>query len=104
MYDYVFNEEEEMKKERENKKKNTRREKVLLFFQSQSENRMWILEFTCYPQPSIKIKSTLLWWRKSVHFPPIVPNQQINYYFTLTFYNYVIKYHQYYTVLSMPHF
>ena len=56
MYDYVFNE-EEMKKRKENKKKKTRREKVLPFSQSPSENRMWILEFACYPRPSIKIKA-----------------------------------------------
>ena len=58
MYDYVFNE-EEMKKRKTNKKKKMRREKALPFFQPPSENRTWILEFACYPQPSIKIKSTI---------------------------------------------
>ena len=103
MYDYVFNEEEEMKKREENKKKKTRREKALPFFQSPSENRTWILEFTCYPWPSIKIKSTINFtlMKKISAFSAIVPNQQINYYFTLTFYNNVIKSHQYYTVHAL---
>ena len=105
MYDYVFNE-EEMKKREENKKKKTRREKALPFFRLPSENRMWILEFTCYPLPLIKIKSTINFtlMKKMSTFSTIVPNQQIKYYFTLTFYNNMIKSHQYYTVLSMPYF
>ena len=89
MYDYVFNE-EEMKKRKENKKKKTRREKALPSFQLPSENRMWILEFTCYPWPSIKIKSTINFTLLST-FSAIVANQQINYDFTLNFYNNVIN-------------
>ena len=105
MYDYVFNEKEEMKTREENKKK-TKREKALPFFQSPSENMTSILEFACYPQPSTKIKSTINYTliKKISTFSTIVPNQQINYYFTLTFYNNVIKSHQNYTVLSMPFF
>ena len=100
MYDYVFNEEEEMKKERRKQEE----KKHFHFFLSLSEK--WILEFTCYLWPSIKIKSTInftLMERISA-FSTFVPNQQINCYFTLTFYNKVIKSHQYYTVLSMPYF
>ena len=106
MYDYVFNE-EEMKKRKENKKKKTKREKVLPFFLSPSENRTWILEFTCYPRPLIKIKSTINFplMKKVSAFSAIMANQQINYDFTLTFfYNNVIKSHQYSTLLSMPYF
>ena len=57
MYDHVFNEEEMKKKKKKNKKKKVRRKKVLPFFRSPSENRMWILEFACYPRLSIKIKA-----------------------------------------------
>ena len=94
------------KKREENKKKKTRREKALPFFQSLTENRMWILEFACYPQLSIKIKKTISFtlMEKISTFSAIVPNRQINYYFTITFYNNVIKSHQYYTVLSVPYF
>ena len=104
MYDYMFN--EEMKKRKENKKKKTRREKVLPFFQLPSENRTWILELACYPWPLIKIKSTInfILMKKVSAFSAIVANQQINYDFTLTFYNNVIKSHQYSTLLSMPYF
>ena len=106
MYDYVFNE-EEMKKRKKNKKKKMKTEKVLPFFQSPSENKMWILEFTCYPQPMIKIKSTINFTlMKNVStFSTNMANQQINYDFTLTFfYNNAIKSHQYSTLLSMPYF
>ena len=106
MYDYVFNE-EEMKKRKENKEKKTRREKALPFFQSPSENRMWILEFACYPRPSIKIKSTIniTLMKKVSTFSTIMANQKINYDFThIFFYNNVIKSHQYSTLLSMPYF
>ena len=86
MYDYVFNEEEMKKKEEKNKKKKMRKEKALPFFRSPSENRMWILEFTCYTQPSIKIKSTINFtlMKKVSTFSAIMANQQINYDFTLT--------------------
>ena len=105
MYDYVFNE-EEMKKRKKNKKK-MRREKALPFFGLPSENRMWILEFTRYPWPLIKIKSTINFtlMKKVSAFSTIMAYQQINYNFTLTFfYNNVIKSHQYSTLLSMPYF
>ena len=69
-----------LKKREEDNKKKTRREKVLLFFRLPSENRMWILEFTCYPRPLIKIKSTINFTliEKISTFSAIVPNQQIN--------------------------
>ena len=106
MYDYVFSEEEAMKKERRKQQEEDKKRKALPFFRSPSENRMWILEFACYPRPSIKIKSTTNFtlMEKISTFCTIVPNQQINFYFTLTFYNNVIKSHQYCTVLSMPIF
>ena len=105
MYDYVFNE-EEMKK-RKKQEKEDEKEKALPYFLLPSENRMWILEFTCYPQPLIKIKSTINFtlMKKVSAFSAIMANQQINYDFTLTFfYNNVIKSHQYSTLLSMPYF
>ena len=105
MYDYVFNE-EEMKK-RKKQEKEDEKEKALPYFLLPSENRMWILEFTCYPQPLIKIKSTINFtlMKKVGAFSAIMANQQINYDFTLTFfYNNVIKSHQYSTLLSMPYF
>ena len=71
-----------MKKEGEkkNKKKKMRREKVLPFFQLPSESRTWILEFACYPQPSMKIKSTINFtlMKKVSTFSTIMANQQIN--------------------------
>ena len=72
--------EKKQKKRKENKKKKTRREKALPFFQLPSENRTWILEFACYPQPSIKIKSTINFtlMKKVSTFSAIVANQQIN--------------------------
>ena len=96
-----------MKKRKKMRTRRQEEKKCFHFFQSPSENRMWILEFACYPQPSIKIKSTINFtlMKKVSAFSTIMANQQINYDFTLTFfYNHVIKSHQYSTLLSMSYF
>ena len=58
-------------------------------------NNLYTCMYTKFSRDSLKC---------AAHFLLNVPNQQINYYFTLTFYNNVIKSHQYYTLLSMPYF
>ena len=95
MYDYEFNEEEMKKRKNKQEKEDEKRKST------------WILEFACYPWPSIKIKSTINFtlMKKVSAFSAIMADQQINYDFTLTFfYNNVIKSHQYSTLLSMPYF
>ena len=79
MYDYVFNEEEMKKKEEKQEKEDEKRKSTYIFL-SPSENRMWILEFTCYTRPSIKIKSTINFtlMKRVSTFSAIMANQQIN--------------------------